>query len=174
MRIFDRVSCYSRALLACFARLPTYQGLRISYLRVLHDKMDGRGSQRKKNLELNSGLRKWEGRWIRLWPGLRSWWILSNSGSDSGSDLKLSNPTPTPTPLRLRLYRMYSMLRRAIWCSYFLDFIFDCIRTDDTPIYSPFAPTADAVGRDTANSFECGRHASLWMHWHSYKRSRWS
>ena len=62
----DRVSIYSRALLACFAHLPIYQGLRTPYLRVLHDKMDGRGSQRTENLELNSGLRKLEGRWMPL------------------------------------------------------------------------------------------------------------
>ena len=54
----DCVSSYYRAFLACFTHLPTYQGLRIPYSPVLHDKMDWRGSQRKKNMELNSGRRK--------------------------------------------------------------------------------------------------------------------
>ena len=74
--------------------------------------------------------------------------ILSDSGSNSDSSLNLSTLTPTPTLLCLWLNRMYSILRRAIWCIYFLDFTFDCIRTGDTPISSPFAPTADAGGRD--------------------------
>ena len=78
--------------------------------------------------------------------GLWSQWIVSDSGSDSDSSLKLLTLTPTLTLLWLWLNRMYSIFRRAILCSYFLDFTFDCILTGDTPIYSPFSPTTDAGG----------------------------
>ena len=63
----------------------------------------------------------------QLHAGLRSRQISSDFGSDSDSGLKLSTQTPTPTPLLLRPNRMYSILRREKWCSYFLDFTF---RTD--------------------------------------------
>ena len=84
--------------------------------------------------------------------GLRSQWIVSDLGSDSDSSLKLLTLTPTLTLLWLWLNRMYSIFRRAILCSYFLDFTFDCILTGDTPIYSPFSPTTDAGG-----------HHNLWF-----------
>ena len=91
--------------------------------------------------------------WGYFYTGMRSRRILSDSGSDSG--LKISTPTPTPTPLRLRLNRMYSIRKTVIWCSYFLDFTFDCIQTDDTLIYPPFVPTADAGS--------LGYHWYLWI-----------
>ena len=58
-----------------------------------------------------------------------------------------STPTPTPTPLRLQSNKRFSILKRTILCSHFLDFPFDCIQTGGTVIQHPFALTADAAGR---------------------------
>ena len=91
--------------------------------------------------------------YILFEAGLRSRQISSDSDSDSS--LKISTPTPTPTPLWLRPSKTYSILKRALWCSHFLELHFHCIQTGDKAIQHPFALTADATGR--------AYRSSLWM-----------
>ena len=84
---------------------------------------------------------------IHKTSGLQCRQILSDSDSDADSGLKISTPTPSLTPLRLQPNKRYSVLKGAIWCGLFLDFLFDCIQTGDALIQHPFALTADAAGR---------------------------
>ena len=90
-----------------------------------------------------------------IWTGLRSRRIWSDSDSDSHSGLQILTWTPTPTPLRLWPSKSYSIRKRAIWCSYSLDFPFDCVKTVNAAMQHPFALNADAAGR--------GHCRFLWM-----------